>query len=266
MRRQHEKPSEKELRHLPEPTFTYKIGERVKYGRWDYCEILEIHEGGKYYYCYIETANIRYGKYEGQKQDEVYLTWVDLKPYRIKADWEKIERLEEDEDIRFNYSQREIGSLLHLLYSDTGLDLNPKYQRGNVWSLQQKQSLIESIFKNIDIGKFTIIRRKFREDQEHYYEVLDGKQRIIAIGEFFEGRFTYKGMKYQELHPHDQIHFEGYAISYAEIEPLTDEQKFRYFLKLNTTGQPHDPSHLANVREMWERERKNGLSTSKANK
>ena len=253
---QHKKFSDKEVRHLPEPTFVYKIGERAKYGNWDYCEILEIHEGGKYYYCYIETKNIVYGKHEGQKQDEVYLRWVDLKPYRRKEEWESVERIEEDRDIRFNYSQREIASLLSLLYRETGLDLNPNYQRGNVWSLQQKQSLIESIYKNIDIGKFTIIRRKFREDLEHYYEVLDGKQRIIAMSEFFEGRFTYRGMRYQDLHPFDQNHFSHYAISYAETEPLTNEQKYRYFLKLNTTGQPHDPSHLAKVREMWEKEKK----------
>jgi hypothetical protein len=252
---QHNKPSEKELRHLPEPTFIYKIGERVKYGNWDYTEVLEVHEGGKYYKCYIETKNIVYGKYEGQKQDEVYLKCVNLLPYRPKEEWEKIEQLEEDKDIRFSYSQRNLESLLYLLYRDVGLDLNPDYQRGNVWGLQQKKSLIESIFKNIDIGKFTIIRRPFKEDLEHYYEVLDGKQRIIAASEFFEGRYTYRGKRYQDLHPFDQYHFRDYAISYAETEPLTNEQKYRYFLKLNTTGQPHDQKHLDKVKEMWEKEK-----------
>jgi len=255
MRRGHEKPSAKELRHVPEPTFIYSIGERVQYGAWDHCEILEIWEGGKYYRCYIETANIVYGKYEGQKQDEVYLTWTELKPYRSPEEIDKIERLEEDDDIRFNYSQRQLDSILYLLYRDTGLDLNPDYQRGNVWSLQQKRSLIESIFKNIDIGKFTIIRRPFKEDLEHHYEVLDGKQRIIAISEFFEGRYIYRGKRYQDLHPFDQHHFRDYAISYAETEPLTNEQKYRYFLKLNTTGQPHDQEHLNKVKEMWEKEK-----------
>lgn len=260
MSHQHEKPSEKHLRHLPEPTLVYKVGERVQYGNWRYCEILDVHEGGKYYKCYIETDNIQYGKKEGIKQDEVYLTWVELKPYRVEKDYEGLPILQEDEDIRFSYSQRQIESILFLLYRETGLDMNPEYQRGNVWTLEQKILLIDSIFKNVDIGKFTIIRRPFREKQEHYYEVLDGKQRITAIAEFFEGRFTYKGLKYRELHWKDQIHFKNYAVSYAEIEPLTKEQKYRYFLKLNTTGVPHDSEHLDKVHEMWlrEKEKDNG--------
>jgi len=256
MRRQHEKPSEKELRHVPEPTIIYKIGDRVQYGNWDYAEVLEVHEDGKYYYCYIETKDIQYGKYMGQKSDEIYLTWVEIKPFRNEEVWKNIEILQEDKDIRFNYSQRQLDSILYLLYKDTGLDMNPKYQRGNVWSQEQKVALIDSIFRNVDIGKFTIIRRRFREDLEHYYEVLDGKQRITAIAEFFEGRFEYRGKKFYDLHPLDQIHFKNYAISYAEIEPLTDEQKYRYFLKLNTTGQPHDEEHLEKVRKMWEEEKR----------
>lgn len=255
MRRQHEKPSPKELRHIPEPTFVYDVGERVKYGNWDYTEVLEIWEGGKYYYCYIESKDIQYGKYVGQKQDEVYLTWLDIKPYRTKEEWENIEQLQEDEDIRFNYSQRHLESLLYILYRDTGLDLNPDYQRGNVWTGAQKVALIDSIFKNVDIGKFTIIRRRFDEELEHLYEVLDGKQRTIAIAEFFEGRYKYKGKTFYELHPKDQFHFKNYAISYAEIEPLTNEQKYRYFLKLNTTGQPHDSEHLDRVHRMWLKEK-----------
>jgi len=244
-------PTERYLKNVPEPTLVYEIGERVQYGAWKYARILEVFEDGLYYKVFIKTPNVVYGRYEGEKEDDIYLLWIDLKPYKSPEEIEKLEKLQEDEDIRFNYSQRHLESVFYLLYRDVGLDLNPDYQRGNVWSDEQKVSLIESIFKNIDIGKFTIIKRKYRKDFDFLYEVLDGKQRIIAVTEFFEGRFTYKGKRYQDLHPHDQYHFKSYAISYAEIEPLKDEQKYRYFLKLNTTGVPHDEEHLDKVREMW---------------
>lgn len=150
MRQRHQKPTERDLRHIPEPTFVYEVGERVQYGNWNYAKILEIHEDGKFYKCYIETDNIQYGKNLGLKTDEVYLYWIDLKPYRPLEEIDQIEILQEDQDIRFNYSQRQIESILLLLYKDTGLDLNPDYQRGNVWSQDQKVALIESIFKNVD--------------------------------------------------------------------------------------------------------------------
>lgn len=108
----------------------------------------------------------------------------------------------------------------------------------------------DSIFRNIDIGKFTL--RSFKTKQDFLYEILDGKQRLTAIREFFEGRFKYKGKTFQELHPFDQNHFEDYDISYASTEPLTDEQKYRYFLKLNVSGVPMDEKHLKKVEKMLE--------------
>jgi hypothetical protein len=32
---------------------------------------------------------------------------------------------------------------------------------------------------------------------------------------------------------------------------LTQEQKYRYFLKLNTTGMPVDKKHIKKVKKMW---------------
>ena len=58
------------------------------------------------------------------------------------------------------------------------------------------------------------------------------------------------------MHWRDRIHFREYPISYAESVPLTKEQKYRYFLKLNTSGIPVDPDHLTNVMMMLEREQK----------
>ena len=255
---QQTEPTAENLRNIPEPTFVYKVGERVTYGAWKYAKILEICKDGLYYKCFIKTPNISYGIRKGDKEETVYLYWTDLKPYRTPEEIDQIEKIQEDEDIFFNYSQRHLESLLNMLYKSTGLDLEPDYQRGNVWDLHQKTSLIESIFKNIDIGKFTIIKRTFREKQDYYYEMLDGKQRTIAISEFFLGLFTYKGMRYQDLHPYDQQHFRSYPISYAETKNLTNEQKYRYFLKLNTTGEPHDMDHIERVYPMWTKEKKDG--------
>ncbi len=253
MRNTKDKPTERYKRNVPEPTFVYEVGERVQYGAWKYARILEIFEDGFYYKVFIRTPDKPYGIYKGEKEEEVYLLWIDLKPYKSPEKIEQLNTLQEDEDIRFSYSQRHLESLFYLQYRDVGLDLNPDYQRGNVWTQEQKVDLIDSIFRNIDIGKFTIIKREYRENFDFLYEVLDGKQRIIAVSEFFEGRFTYMGRRYQDLHPHDQHHFKNYAISYAEINPLNDEQKYRYFLKLNTTGVAHDEEHLGKVRKMWEK-------------
>lgn len=245
--------SDIEHNHIPEPTYVFKFGDRVQYGRWEYAEVLEVLEGGKLYKIFQKTPNIRYGKYEGDKKEIRYHTWIELLPYCDNTD---VEKFTQDEDVQFSFSQRQISSLLHTSYSTFGIDLEADYQRGNVWSEEQKVALIDLIFRNIDIGKFTLIRRSFKTKQDFLYEILDGKQRLTAIREFFEGRFKYKGKTFQELHPFDQNHFEDYDISYASTEPLTDEQKYRYFLKLNVSGVPMDENHLKKVEKMLKKEEK----------
>lgn len=204
---------------IPEPAYIHFVGDRVTYGRWD---------------------------------------WNAL-PYKIEFS----EKLKENEDIRLNFQQRHLSHLLRLMFSKYGIDLNPDYQRGNVWTLDQKISLIDSIFKNIDIGKFTVIKRLCGPNPNKpitdlLYEVLDGKQRLTAIYEFYIGKFQYKGKYFYELHPMDRYHLIEYNISYAESEQLTNEQKYRYFLKLNATGVPMDKEHIEKVKQMWlkEKERK----------
>lgn len=237
-----------EKMYLHKPTRIYKIGDRVKYGNWNWCHILEVFDAGKYYKVAAITENIEYGNYKGENFKISYQAWTSLLPYRTLTEMNSPPFLQKNEDLFLNYSQRDISGII-LMYFNPGLDLNPKYQRGNVWSKIDKILLIDSIFKNIDIGKFTIIRRNWAIETKSY-EILDGKQRINALIEFYEDRFKYKGLKYSELHWRDQNHFKYYNISYAESKPMSEKQKYRYFLNLNVTGKPVDPKHIEHVKQL----------------
>lgn len=240
---------------IPAPAYHHNIGDEVDYGAWAYTEILDVYENGKIYKCYSCTMHNQYGK--PIYGDKIHFeAWYNL-GFKTIDEWPK--RVEEDDDIFFCYSQRDLSGLLSRMFSEYGIDLEPDYQRGNVWDESQKVALIDSIFKNIDIGKFTIIKRKWGKDPNKpetpfMYEMLDGKQRLTAIYEFYTSRFKYKGLYFYEMNPRDREHFKHYPINESETEPLTDEQKYRYFLKLNTTGTPVDQNHMRKVRELWLKE------------
>ena len=238
--------------HVPYPSYLFEENDRVRYGNWDYTVILEVCDGGRYYKVFQKTANIKYGKYIGETEEIRYHHWLELLPYRPTNEFESIPRFEEDEDIFLNFSQRDVSSLLHTFYQP-GIDLDTDYQRGLVWTPDQEVDLIRSIFKNIDIGKFVLIKRKFSEELTHYYEMLDGKQRVTALCRFFEGRFEYRNKTFQQLHPFDQAHLKGFPISCAECDELTNEQKYRYFIKLNTAGQAIDLDHIEKVKVLLEK-------------
>lgn len=234
----------------PPKSRVYKVGDRVSVGAIEWVKVLEVIEDGKIYKLLRIHPETPYGVYAGHSFKICYQRWTEITPYRTTEEITSIPRMEVDDDIRFQYSQRHLQGMLWSFYS-SGIDLDQDYQRGNVWSPEQKYMLIDSIYKNIEIGKFTVIRRSFAEEIDKYYEMLDGKQRLTALLEFYESRFMYKGRYFHEMHGRDQGHFESYSISYSETEPLTPEQKYRYFLKLNTCGVPQDPEHIKKVEKMW---------------
>ena len=230
------------------PNRIFKIGDMVEIGNLEYNHILEVYENGKFYKVLTTTPIIRYGKYEGQEFRIWYVTGTDMIAYRTPEERLTPPRFVKNEDIQFNFYSSQLRSLISSYYN-FGIDTEPDYQRGIVWNHQQKVDLIDSIFNNIDIGKFVTIKREFKANQKSY-EILDGKQRLLALIEFFEDRLLYNGLTYSQLNKKDQHHFENFKIDMAQTEPITDEQKYRYFLVLNTCGTPVDKNHLKKVEKM----------------
>ena len=140
-------------------------------------------------------------------------------------------------------------------HKDGYLDLNPDYQRGSVWNLEQKIELIDSIFKDIEIGKFAIIEYELRPKKGSFvYEMLDGKQRFLACYDFYTDKFKYENMLLSEMHEYDQFHFRHYIIEVIYTRDITRKQKLEYFLRLNTKGVEQDKNHIEMVKELLEKE------------
>lgn len=227
--------------YIPEPTYLFNVGDKVTIGSLKDCTIEKIIDNGKLYVVDYTHVNNNYGNPIETKHSKIVSMWADIRKMQNNTI-----SLIENTDIDIRYSQREISSLLNHTYH-FGFNLNPDYQRGDVWTLKDKQNLISSIFKNIDIGKFTFIKPDYIMDD---YEVLDGKQRLTTILEYYEDRFEYSGFKFSDLCKKDQRHFRGYNISWGESSGLTKEQKLRYFIKLNTTGKIMSQEHIDKVKEM----------------
>jgi hypothetical protein len=243
---------------IPDPTRFHEVGDEVRYGNWDWSAILDVLDEGKIYKVFSINRCTKRNVPDYTEFKFHYMPWYEFVP---QMDYDSLERLTQTDDIRFNYAQRDVQALIYMSFDKYGLDFEADYQRGNVWTKEQKVSLIDSIYRNVDIGKFAIIRRPWGDNPNIpatplLYEVLDGKQRITALLDFYLNRFKYKDTFFSELHPFDRNHFRHYSISYAETSPLTKEQKYRYFLKLNTTGTPVDPEHIKKVYKMWLREKK----------
>lgn len=73
-------------------------------------------------------------------------------------------------------------------------------------------------------------------------EVLDGKQRIKALIDFYNNEFDVEGLYYKDLHYRDQLFFEQLNVVYTRImnregrKDLKLETKIQLFLEINMLG------------------------------
>lgn len=241
------------------PTRQFEIGESVVWGHHNNTVVLEKELEGQIYLTHtdsVKEADRESYQRESHTISTQWQSWVDLTKIFDVEEARAREKFSVKDDVNLQFLQSTINSFDTYVYH-FGIDMNPDYQRGLVWSLEDKQSLIDSIFNNVDIGKFSLIQRDYetaKKTTQHTYEVLDGKQRLTALIEFREDRFRYKGKLFSELHFADQIHINGYSISVAHVKDMTKEQIYRYFLKLNTSGKPMDGKHLDHVKDLWLKE------------
>jgi Protein of unknown function DUF262 len=93
------------------------------------------------------------------------------------------------QDLKLYQSSRGLDTILH--WSKEGsLEVNPPYQRGDVWGPVRRVNLIKSILQGIPIGTIIINDRLegWKDTFCFQYAVIDGKQRVTTILDFLQGR------------------------------------------------------------------------------
>lgn len=135
------------------------------------------------------------------------------------------------------------------------IDFSPYYQRfGNIWSLQKKQLLIDTIINNFDIPKFYL--NYFIEANNDIninnklYAIIDGKQRLQAIFDFLDDKYPLdekmryiddehlelKGLRYSEILetlPQVAPKILGYVLDVVFITTDEEDRLEELFLRLN---------------------------------
>ena len=121
------------------------------------------------------------------------------------------------------------------------IDTNPDFQRPSVWSVSQKQLLIDTILRGYDIPKMYWRKIKVNPDA---YEVVDGQQRLRAIWSFFDGEYALPddaepingepvaGLKLSELSDALIIQLQTYSIDVVVVEDTDEDEVREMFLRL----------------------------------
>lgn len=122
------------------------------------------------------------------------------------------------------------------------MDLQPDFQRGEIWTSQKKKKLIDSILRGWRIPPIHVVLNSKSID-----EVLDGQQRLAAIRDFFDNIFrvdgniepfdseiaAMDGMFYRDLPKEWQRRFRQYSINIVRLTEYKPEEPAELFYRLN---------------------------------
>lgn len=125
---------------------------------------------------------------------------------------------------------------------DSSLDLQPDFQRGEVWSKPKQRLLIDSILRSWYVPPVHVVRT-----EDDAQEVLDGQQRLRAIFEFVKGHFTVDGtaepraesierlggLHYSQLPEQARRRFDRFTIRMFEVVDYETEEPYELFFRLN---------------------------------
>ncbi|HEX2996748.1 MAG TPA: DUF262 domain-containing protein, partial [Anaerolineales bacterium] len=126
--------------------------------------------------------------------------------------------------MKIKYSQPDIQTIIKRI-NEEELNLQPNFQRGEVWGISKKQRLIDSILRDWHVPPIHVI-----ELEDGTQEVLDGQQRLASIRDFVYGDLKVDG--HTEPFSPEIAALDGFT--YAELPKKIQHNFNRFTITVNT--------------------------------
>lgn len=134
-----------------------------------------------------------------------------------------------------------------------GVDLDPDYQRGYVWTQEQQEKFVGALLESPE--NINPIILNFTKKNKTVSEVVDGKQRLVACLRWVRCEILARcpcriNVRYDELDEVDMRAI-GMCISLrCKWVTLSRPDVMRYYLRLNSGGTVHTAAELERVRNL----------------
>ncbi len=139
------------------------------------------------------------------------------------------------------------------LFKD-GLELNPDFQRGHVWTLSQKEQYIEYFLSGGESGKVLYFNKpSWQMEKETEYDdfvCVDGLQRVTAIREFLKGEVKAFGQFVKDfgLRIRLSVSIDSLRININNLQ--TKREVLEWYVQMNSGGTPHTTDEIKKVNQL----------------
>lgn len=134
-----------------------------------------------------------------------------------------------------------------------GLNLEPDFQRGHVWTEEQRIAYVEYILRGGEGGKDLCFNCPGWQGGGKFgpYEILDGKQRLTSAMMFMRNELPAFGRMFRE-YTGNLRYYAGFKWRIFELPTRADV--LRYYLSMNAAGTPHSADEIQRVRGLLQKE------------
>lgn len=108
------------------------------------------------------------------------------------------------------------------------LDLQPDFQRGEIWDTKRRQRLVDTILREWYVPAIHIV-----VDTDGEEVVLDGQQRLAAIRDFFADKVKIDGT----IEPHDELVASLNGLKYSRLPLAVRKAVNRFVLPIITLSE-----------------------------
>lgn len=161
----------------------------------------------------------------------------------------KIDKYTSENCYTVNQNWMSLKRTINQFIQEEGLDTDPDFQRGHVWTDDQKTAYIEFKLRGgVGSNEIRFNCVGWSSGHRERFVLVDGKQRIQAVLDFFDDKIPAFGnlcSQYDDQHFLRRIDF-IFKINELKLESAV----LQWYLNINTTGTPHSPEEISKVKEM----------------
>ena len=126
------------------------------------------------------------------------------------------------------------------------LDVRPPFQREFVYKDKQRDEVIRTIRKGFPLNVMYWSISGKDEHGNDTYELMDGQQRTISIGQYVNGDFSIDHQGFDNLTADEREQIMNYPLQVYICEG-TDKEKLEWFKIINISGEELTPQELRNA-------------------
>lgn len=150
-----------------------------------------------------------------------------------------------------------LQDMLNYLNKEYGLDLNPDFQRGHVWTEEQQIAYIEYLLRGGTSGKdmyfnspfFLTYNKPKQTDLDETILCVDGLQRITSILKFINNELKIFS-KYYYKDFTDPLYLNKVTVRFHINKLPMKADVLKWYLEMNSGGTVHSKEELERVRNL----------------